>query len=287
MAEYDKGRFYWIKLTDRFMTSDTVDFLMSQKDGANYVVLYQMLCLKTVNNDGVLARSIGEMIIPYDVEKIQRDCKWFTVDTVRVALELYKKLGLIYEHSNGVLAITDFDRLIGSQSEGALKKQEQRRARLATISTSFSQSGQKVDICPPEKDKEKDIEIDIDNNCPKTDKIRPQITAIFEHWNSKNIIKHREITPQIAKAINKALASYDEDTICMLIDRYAQVIADETFFFDYKWTLKDFLSRKDGISSFTDEGSKWASYQQHISKPKGKSQPRLQEQSFEDRKSVV
>ena len=76
MAEYNKQRFYWIKLTDRFMTSDTVDFLMEQKDGANYVVIYQMLCLKTVNNDGCLSRSIGEMIIPYDEEKIQRDLKW-------------------------------------------------------------------------------------------------------------------------------------------------------------------------------------------------------------------
>ena len=68
-------RYYWIKLKESFMTSDVVDFLMSQKDGANYVVLYQMLCLKTINTDGRLSRQIGEIIIPYDVEKIQRDCK--------------------------------------------------------------------------------------------------------------------------------------------------------------------------------------------------------------------
>ena len=48
MAEYNKGKFFWIKLTDAFLTSDTVDFLMSQEGGANYVVLYQMLCLKTL-----------------------------------------------------------------------------------------------------------------------------------------------------------------------------------------------------------------------------------------------
>ena len=90
-------RYYWIKLKESFMTSDAVDFLMGQKDGANYVVLYQMLCLKTINTGGKLERHIGEIIIPYDVEKIQRDTKWFTVDTVRVALDLYKALGLIYE----------------------------------------------------------------------------------------------------------------------------------------------------------------------------------------------
>ena len=90
-------RYFWIKLRESFMTSDTVDFLMSQKDGANYVVLYQMLCLKTINTGGRLSRTIGEIVIPYDVEKIQRDCKWFSADTVRVALDLYKRLGLIYE----------------------------------------------------------------------------------------------------------------------------------------------------------------------------------------------
>lgn len=157
MAVYDKSRFYWIKLTDRFMTSDTVDFLMSQKGGANYIVLYQMLCLKTVNNNGVLARTLNEILIPFDAEKIQRDCKWFTIDTVHIALDLYKKLGLIYENADGMFAITDFDRMIGSQSEGSLKKQEQRsRAKEVIIFEGGQKGGQKVDNCPPDKDKDKD-----------------------------------------------------------------------------------------------------------------------------------
>lgn len=150
MAEYDKGRLYWIKLTDRFISSDTVDFLMSQKEGANYVVLYQMLCLKTVNNGGVLARELGEVIVPYDVGKIQRDCKWFSIDTVRIALGLYKKLGLIYENNDGILAISDFDRLIGSQTYGAEKKALQRQRKDGNL----LQGGQEVDICPPDKEKE-------------------------------------------------------------------------------------------------------------------------------------
>lgn len=144
MAEYNKQRYYWIKLTDRFMTSDTVDFLMEQKDGANYVVLYQMLCLKTVNNDGKLTRQIGELIIPYDEEKIQRDMKWFSIDTIRVAMQLYKKLGLIYEQENGILRISNFEKLIGSQTISAMKKQEQLANR----------GGIKVEKIPPDIDKE-------------------------------------------------------------------------------------------------------------------------------------
>lgn len=115
----DNKRFYWIKLKDNFMTSDTVDFLMSQKNGANYVVLYQMLCLKTANTNGTLVRTIGEIIIPYDAHKIQRDCKYFDIDTVIVALELYKKLGLVYELDNGYLQISNFENLIGSEVDSA------------------------------------------------------------------------------------------------------------------------------------------------------------------------
>ena len=108
------------------MTSDAVDFLMGQKDGANYVVLYQMLCLKTINTGGRLERTIGEVIIPYDEEKIQRDTKWFTIDTVRVALNLYKALGLIYADDNGVLCLTDHDNLVGSTTDYAEQKKLQR-----------------------------------------------------------------------------------------------------------------------------------------------------------------
>ena len=158
MAEYNKGKFFWIKLTDNFLSSDTVDFLMSQKDGANYVVLYQMLCLKTVNNNGVLGRNLGEIIVAYDVEKICRDCKYFTIDTVRVALELYKKLGLVYELDNGLLRISNFENLVGSRSIGAEKKRIQRN-NIPQIPEN-TMGGQKVDNCPPEIDIEKEIEIE-------------------------------------------------------------------------------------------------------------------------------
>ena len=122
-------RYYWIKLKDSFMSSDTVDYLMSQPNGANYVVLYQMLCLKTINTDGKLSRRIGEILIPYDVEKIQRDCKWFSADTIRVALNLYKSFGLIYEDMDGTLVMTDHSNLVGSETDYAVQKKVQRQSQ--------------------------------------------------------------------------------------------------------------------------------------------------------------
>ena len=101
------------------MNSDAVDFLMSQKNGAEYVVLYQMLCLMTVKTSGKLERQLNEVIIPYDAEKIQRDTKYFNIDTVRNALQLYIHLGLIYKDDNGCLSIADYENLVGSESGSA------------------------------------------------------------------------------------------------------------------------------------------------------------------------
>ena len=113
-----------------FFSQDEIDFLMSQKDGANYVVLYQMLCLATVNNNGELSTKLGEMIVPYDVEKIVRDTKYFNKDTVVIALELFKKLGMIYEEQkSGLLKISNYEEMVGSESSSAKRVREWRQKK--------------------------------------------------------------------------------------------------------------------------------------------------------------
>jgi len=126
MAKYNNQRFYWIKLSEEFMNGDIVKFFLRQKGGSDYIVIYQLLCLKTVNKDGCLADFVGEMIIPFNEDSIQQELQYFSLDTIRVALSLYKKLGLIYEESGGVLRIAEFNSLVGSQTISAEKKQIQR-----------------------------------------------------------------------------------------------------------------------------------------------------------------
>ena len=118
-------KYYWIKLKSNFFDLETIDWLMSQKNGCEYVVLYQKLCLLTANKNGEMVTEIGEMMIPYDANKISRDTK-FSFDTVVVALELFKKIGLIYEQENGILKIPYVDEVVGSETEYARKKREYR-----------------------------------------------------------------------------------------------------------------------------------------------------------------
>lgn len=126
MAE--SKRYYWIKLKENFFDIETIDWLISQKNGCEYIVLYQKLCLLTANKGGELTMRIGEMLIPYDVNKIARDTK-FDIDTVIVAMELFKKIGLIYEQEDGIIKIPYVSEIVGSETAAAIKKRKQREKR--------------------------------------------------------------------------------------------------------------------------------------------------------------
>ena len=145
------------------MNSDAVDFLMSQKNGAEYVVLYQMLCLMTVKTNGKLERQLNEVIIPYDAEKIQRDTKYFNIDTVRNALQLYIYLGLIYKDDNGCLSIADYENLVGSESGSAERVRRFRNSKALHCNdyvTDMKRISNELSNTDIDKDKEIDIDTD-------------------------------------------------------------------------------------------------------------------------------
>ena len=187
-------RYYWIKLKDSFMSSDEIDYLMSQPDGANYVVLYQMLCLKTINTNGCLVSKIGEMLIPYDAEKIQRECKWFPLSTVRLALTVYKQIGLIFENPDGTLSISDYQNMIGSETDWAAKNRKIRsnaaNKELQAGHDTGHTTGHNVSTdggenVPTEKEIEKDKDIENrervrDNGSPTVDAGLVEIIRSFE-----------------------------------------------------------------------------------------------------------
>lgn len=157
-------KYYWIRLKTDFFDQDTIDFLMGQENGAKYVVIYQMLMLKTAQQDGLLATKTNEIMIPYDVKKIVRDTKYFDFDTVTIALELFKKLGLVYEEENNILKLIEVEKLVGSEGKSAQWMRDKRardnaHKQITTSSQTTSQSDREIDI-----DIEKDIDIDTDIN---------------------------------------------------------------------------------------------------------------------------
>lgn len=139
----EQKKYYWIKLKTDFFDLPTIDWLADQKNGYAYIVLYQKLCLMTANNGGALSRKIGEMIIPYDAKKIAEVTR-FDFDTVVVAMELYKKLGLIYEQSDGIMRLNGIDDMVGAETKWAEKKRLQRHKKEALPAGDMAQGGTKI-----------------------------------------------------------------------------------------------------------------------------------------------
>lgn len=202
MEESNSKKFYWIKLQTDFFNQETIDFLLSQNNGSEYVVLYQMLCLKTANNNGCLSTNMGEIIIPYDIDKIVRDTKYFSEDTVRVALCLFKQLGLIYEQEDKILKISNIDNMVGSETKWAEKK------RIYREKANKKKLGQKEDIVRQEIEyRDKSIDIDIDKD------------IIYTTTTTNNIYNYiesnfgRTLSPLEIEKIDNWLLSFKEEII--------------------------------------------------------------------------
>lgn len=125
-----------------------------------------------------------------------------------------------------------------------------------------------------EAEKQKNLPIKIDDNTNIDNKEISIINntkemEIFEHWNKKNIIIHRDFN-KLEKKIKEALKEHDLETIKSAIDHYSEVINNQDYFYKYKWTLEQFLSRGKGLVEFTDKGSKWLNYLDFKNKNKPK-----------------
>ncbi len=122
----DNKRYFWLKLKEDFFDQDAINWLEEQHNGKAYTLFYLKLCLKAMNNNGALIRKVGDMLIPYDAEKLGKITNT-DKDTVIVALELLKKIKLVEIQDDGTLYLTQLENMIGSETGGAARKRTKRK----------------------------------------------------------------------------------------------------------------------------------------------------------------
>ena len=83
-------KYYWLKLKEDFFDDDAISWLEEQPKGKEYALFYLKLCLKSLKTDGILIRTVGTMLVPYDMKKLSEITKT-EFDTVVVAMELMEK----------------------------------------------------------------------------------------------------------------------------------------------------------------------------------------------------
>lgn len=93
------------------------------------------------------------------------------------------------------------------------------------------------------------------------------INNIYIYWNEQKIIVHKELTNDLKRAIDQILKKFTEEEIIKAIQMYKEVL-ESKYYFNYKWSLKDFLTRKNGISTFMEDGSNYVNYKDWKEKEK-------------------
>ncbi len=102
---------------------------------------------------------------------------------------------------------------------------------------------------PADRNPEKATEIP-QTKLKETKVNKSNYTVIFKLWNSLEIIKHKKLTADIKRAIDRALRDSSLEEVSQAIKNYAEILKGDQYYFKYSWTLKDFLKR--GLDKFLD-----------------------------------
>ncbi len=111
-------KYYWMKLKEDFFDDDAIEWLEEQPKGKEYALFYLKLCLKSLKTNGILIRKVGTLLVPYDTKKLAEVTKT-DFDTVVVAMELLKNIGLIEILECGEICIPHMEEMIGSETDKA------------------------------------------------------------------------------------------------------------------------------------------------------------------------
>ena len=92
--------------------------------------------------------------------------------------------------------------------------------------------------------------------------------AVFSTWNqSDGLIHHRKLQHDLRVAIKEALKHFTVTEIQQAIANYSLVMTDDIYFWTYRWTLAEFLSRRDGRKA-SDQYKWWQFLQNNFREAK-------------------
>ena len=190
-------RYYWVKLKEDFFQDEVISWIEEQEKGIYYTNFYLKLCLKAMNSEGLLIRRIGDMLIPYDIKNLAK-ITGVDQDTVIVAMELFKKTGLVEILENGEIYLTQLQNMIGSESGWAEKKRLQREKKKSEDNVPKLED----DVQSKSGQSPTDIDIDIEKDIDIDNKVYIQEKNIVSEHTSENLSSMSKLYQQNIGMVN-------------------------------------------------------------------------------------
>lgn len=113
---------WWLKLPENFYEKDEIKMIEAMPEGSVYINFYFKILLKSLSNDGEL---LFKDTIPYTPEMLSSITNT-PVATVKYALDLFIKLGLLEIINGETLHMIELKKMVGCETKYAEKKREYR-----------------------------------------------------------------------------------------------------------------------------------------------------------------
>lgn len=173
-------KYYWLKLKEDFFEEDAISWIEEQDNGKEYCLFYLKLCLKSLKTNGLLIRNVGSMLVPYDAKTLGKITSTDT-DTVRIAMDIFTKIGLIQILENGEIFLSQLQNMVGSETKWAEKKRLQRQKKSEdNVPLLSGQCPIEIDIEKEIENRDKIIEIEKVSNYIGTEENLKQFIRLYE-----------------------------------------------------------------------------------------------------------
>lgn len=208
-------RYYWLKLPEDFFQSETIRWLEEQPNGIYYSNFYLKLCLMSINDNGMLIRRVGEMYIPYDIKRLS-ELTNINSDTIMIAINLLKKLGLLEVLDNGAFYLNQVKNMVGSESESA-KRVRKHRNKTKALQCNETET-QKKQLCNKSVTQNETTDIR-DKRIDIRDK-RIDIRVIDKENATTTDLQKKEVIDIYMNNINYSINSIEYERLIDDIDEY-------------------------------------------------------------------
>lgn len=169
----DNKKYYYLKLKEDFFDSEEMKILESMKNGIEYQNVYLKMCLLSLKSDGAL---LFKNMLPYSLEMLSSVLR-INIDTIKTAIEVFQKIGLITMTDTETIYMTDIQALVGQSSTEAERVKKYRQGLAQKKAAKIEQSDKDVQMydnctenvqkCTPEN-RDKSIEFKDKNTYTKT-----------------------------------------------------------------------------------------------------------------------
>jgi predicted phage replisome organizer len=205
-----KKKYYWLRLKKDFFKRHDIQIIEAMDNGKDYILFYLKMLVESVDHEGNLRFNDT---IPYD-EKMLATITNTNIDIVRSAMKVFTGLNMMEVLEDKTIYMSEVEKMLGSETYWAEQKRKQREKEKNAIGHCPNNVLIESNVSNQEKEIEKELDIDINNNTSSKDEINILIEEIWK------IYPNKKGKADVIKKIPKILKTISKDKLIESIERY-------------------------------------------------------------------